>query len=91
MEEIKKFIEENIDGEFKKHGGGLEIEEFENGVLKLKMKGACINCPTAILEIENFVFTEVKQSFPEVKKIVLLSNISDELIALGKKMLEHNR
>ncbi len=87
---IKNLVEKNIGEYFRSHGGGLEIISFEKNVLKVELKGKCSNCPSAVSELETFIFQDIKTQFPEVEKIVLVNNISNEMIEFAKKILSKN-
>ena len=55
------------------------------------MLGQCSGCPSAELTMENLVNTELKEAFPELKQVVLMTGVSDELIAQAQEMLRKGR
>ena len=42
--ELKPFIME--------HGGDIEFVSFDNGLVKIKLTGACVGCPHVVLHIK---------------------------------------
>lgn len=50
-------------------GGDIELVSFENGVVKVRLKGACAGCPMSQMTLANFVETELKNVVPEIKRV----------------------
>ena len=50
-------------------GGDIELVGIENGVVKVRLKGACAGCPMSQMTLANFVEAELKKDVPEVKKV----------------------
>lgn len=87
IEEIEKVLDEKVRPDLSLHGGDIRIEKLEDGVLHVRMLGHCSGCPSAELTMENLVNTELKEAFPELKQVVLVAGVSDDLIAEARKML----
>lgn len=52
-------------------GGDVEfVDVDENGVVKVRLKGACGNCPGALYTLKNGVERTIKQYVPNVKEVV---------------------
>ncbi len=50
-------------------GGDIELVSIEDGVVKVRLKGACSGCPMSQMTLTNFVELELKKSVPEIKKV----------------------
>lgn len=50
-------------------GGDIELVGVENGVVKVRLKGACAGCPMSQMTLANFVETELKKVVPEIKRV----------------------
>lgn len=50
-------------------GGDIEFVAAENGVVKVRLKGACAGCPMSQMTLANFVETELKKSLPDLKRV----------------------
>jgi Fe-S cluster biogenesis protein NfuA len=50
-------------------GGDIEFVSFENGVVKVRLKGACCGCPMSQMTLSNFVEAKLKEAMPEIKKV----------------------
>jgi Fe-S cluster biogenesis protein NfuA len=50
-------------------GGDIELVGVENGVVKVRLKGACAGCPMSQMTLANFVEKELKAAAPEIKRV----------------------
>lgn len=51
-------------------GGNVELVEINDGVVKLKLTGACAGCPMSTMTLKNGIERILKQEIPEVKEVV---------------------
>lgn len=52
-------------------GGDVElIDATDEGVVKLKLKGACSGCPMSAMTLKHGIERLLKQHIPEVKEVV---------------------
>lgn len=74
VKEIKKQITEKIRPALVMDGGNIEFVDFddENGVLKVKLLGACHGCPMAGITLKNAVEGILKEYVPEITKVVAM-------------------
>jgi Fe-S cluster biogenesis protein NfuA len=50
-------------------GGNVELVDIEDGVVKVRLKGACAGCPMSQMTIKNGIERLLKQEIPEVKSV----------------------
>ena len=51
-------------------GGDVEfVEVTDDGIVKVKLKGACCGCPMATMTLKNGIEQTLKEEIPEVKKV----------------------
>ena len=87
IEDIEKVLNEKVRPDLSRHGGDIRIEKLEDGVLHVRLLGHCSGCPSAELTMENLVNTELKEAFPVLEKVVLVTGVGDDLIMQAKEML----
>lgn len=87
IEEIEKVLDERVRPDLSLHGGDIRVEKLEDGVLHVRMLGHCSGCPSAELTMENLVNTELKEAFSDLKQVVLVTGVSDDLIAAAREIL----
>ena len=51
-------------------GGDVELVEVDQGVVKVRLKGACGGCPMASMTLKNGIEKALKESIPEVKEVL---------------------
>lgn len=51
-------------------GGNVELIDVADGVVKVRLKGACAGCPMSQMTIKNGIERLLKQEVPEVKSVV---------------------
>lgn len=51
-------------------GGDIELVEIADGVVKVRLKGACGSCPMSMMTLKMGVEKTLKQEIPEIKEVV---------------------
>jgi len=51
-------------------GGDVRLVDVKDGVVKLKLTGACHGCPMASITLKNGIERVLKEQVPEVKEVV---------------------
>ena len=51
-------------------GGNVELVEVADGIVKVKLVGACAGCPMSTMTLKNGIERILKQEIPEVKEVV---------------------
>ncbi|GAB4281705.1 MAG: NifU family protein [Coriobacteriia bacterium] len=51
-------------------GGDVELIDVEDGVVTVKLVGACAGCPMSQMTLTNYVERLLKQEIPEVERVV---------------------
>ena len=51
-------------------GGNVTYIRYEDGVVYVKLEGACSNCPMAIMTLEDGIENALTTEIPEVVKVV---------------------
>ncbi len=67
-EKVEKVIEE-IRPNLQADGGDIELVDVEDGVVKVRLKGACAGCPMSQITLAMGVERVLKARIPEVKKV----------------------
>ena len=50
-------------------GGDLEMVALEGTVLRVRLKGNCVGCPRATLDLKNVVERMVRNRFPQISAV----------------------
>lgn len=50
-------------------GGDVELVDVEDGIVKLRLQGACAGCPGAQMTLKMGVERQLKQDVPDLKAV----------------------
>jgi Fe-S cluster biogenesis protein NfuA len=67
---IVQILEEQIRPALARDGGDAVFCGFEDGIVKLHLKGACSGCPSAQITLKQGIEAYLKEYIPEVKEVV---------------------
>lgn len=88
LKQIETVLDEQVRPLLRTHGGNVEIDRYEDGVVYIKMLGQCAGCPSADLTNETIVEAELVKALPElVERAVIVQTVSDELWEQAKRLL----
>lgn len=77
MDETKQKITdliESIRQHLQADGGDIEFVDYVDGIVKVKLHGACHGCPHAAMTLQSIVENVIMAEVPEVKGIENLEN-----------------
>ena len=81
MEKLQQVIETKIRPVLQTHGGDLELLEVTaDGLVRVRLVGACASCPGAQQTLNELVETALKEACPEVKGVVAVTQVNRQLI-----------
>lgn len=67
--EIKAIIEEKVRPAVMQDGGNVIFKKFVDGVVYLKLQGACSGCPSASLTLKDGIENMLQYYIPEVQRV----------------------
>lgn len=50
-------------------GGDIELVSFEQGIVSVRLLGACITCPLSIYTLKFGIEERLKEQIPEVREV----------------------
>lgn len=51
-------------------GGDVELVEVNDGVVKVRLTGACMGCPMSTITLQQGITRILKEQIPEVKEVI---------------------
>ncbi|MFH1359755.1 MAG: NifU family protein [Candidatus Omnitrophota bacterium] len=69
MEEQVKKVLEDIRPFLQADGGDVELVSAKDGIVKVRLKGACGCCPMSTQTLKLGIEQKLKESIPEVKEV----------------------
>lgn len=76
MDEISNKIEsvlEKVRPFIQMHGGDVDLVSVKNGIVTVRVHGACVGCPLADLTYNKMVGGLLKEEIPKIKKVIFES------------------
>ena len=65
---VKETLEE-IKPRIQADGGDIELVGIENGIVKVRLKGACVGCPMSALTLKQGVESFIRKKIPQIKSV----------------------
>ncbi len=66
VKQIKELIEIKVRPAVAMDGGDIIFHSFEEGIVKLQLKGSCSGCPSSTITLKNGIENMLKHYIPEV-------------------------
>ena len=70
MKEKVEAVLDKIRPSLKADGGNVELVDVKDGIVKVKLTGACAGCPMSTMTLKNGIERILKNELPEVKEVV---------------------
>ena len=51
-------------------GGDVELVDVEDGVVRVRLQGACVGCPMSQMTLKNGIERLLKNDIPEVQSVI---------------------
>lgn len=90
LTQIETILEKQVRPYLLEHEGNVQVVDYEQGILKVRLTGQCSGCPSAALTTEELIAGAVMKEIPEVKDVILVNEVSEELIDMAKRLLAHS-
>ncbi|KAF9582650.1 hypothetical protein BGW38_010931 [Lunasporangiospora selenospora] len=85
---IKELLDTRIRPSIQDDGGDIEYRGFVDGVVKLKLKGACRTCDSSTVTLKNGIENMLMHYIPEVTAVEQAFDAEDEVSQLEFEKLE---
>jgi Fe-S cluster biogenesis protein NfuA len=69
MEQKIREVLESIRPALQADGGDVEFIDFNDGVVTVRLKGACGSCPMSMMTLKQGIEVRLKQRIPEVQAV----------------------
>ncbi|MFZ5516032.1 MAG: NifU family protein [Candidatus Zhuqueibacterota bacterium] len=69
LEQVKKTLEK-VRPSLQADGGDVELVSVQDGVVKVRLTGACGGCPFSQMTLKMGIERIIKEDIPEVKEVV---------------------
>lgn len=70
MKDKVQAVLDNIRPSLRADGGDVELVDVKDGVVSVRLKGACAGCPMSTMTLKNGIERILKQELSDVKEVV---------------------
>ncbi len=67
--QIREIIDTRVKPAVARDGGNIEFVEFDDGVVYLRMEGACAGCPSSTMTLKHGIESMLRHYIPEVERV----------------------
>lgn len=71
-DDLKKRVEKSLDTirpALMADGGNVELVAVKDGIVKVRLQGACGTCPSALMTLKHGIEVRVKEDVPEILEV----------------------
>ncbi|MGB8707714.1 MAG: NifU family protein [Dehalococcoidia bacterium] len=70
MRDKVQSVLDNIRPSLRADGGDVELVEVKDGIVSVKLKGACAGCPMSTMTLKNGIERILKQELSDIKEVI---------------------
>ena len=70
VKKIKAILDNEIRPAIAMDGGDCEFHSYEDGILTLRMQGACSNCPSSVMTLKMGIENRLREDVPDLKEVI---------------------
>jgi len=87
---IKELIDTRIRPTIQEDGGDIVYKGFENGVVKVMLKGSCRTCDSSVITLKNGIENMLQHYVPEVEAVEHILDEAEDISMKEFKKLEES-
>lgn len=69
VQKIKKILNDQVKPAVEMDGGAIDFKSYEDGVVKVELRGACSGCPSSMVTLKAGIEGLLKKMVPSVKEV----------------------
>jgi Fe-S cluster biogenesis protein NfuA len=69
VQKIKELLDAHVKPAVEMDGGAISFKSFEEGVVKVVLKGSCSGCPSSTITLKSGIENLLKRMIPEVESV----------------------
>lgn len=70
MRDKVQTVLDNIRPSLRADGGDVELVDVKDGIVSVKLKGACAGCPMSTMTLKNGIERILKQELSDIKEVI---------------------
>lgn len=90
IEQVEKVIDREVRPFLQSHHGDLNVLSLEDGVVTIKLTGACSGCPHSDITTKDFIESKLFEALPWINRVELSTEVDPSLIMMAKAILNRS-
>lgn len=86
---IEAVLQQYVRPQLLLHHGDIELLEVTGDAIRVRLLGACSNCPSSTQTVQELVLETVRHHVPQVQTVTLETGVSDDLLQAARAMMKH--
>lgn len=74
IRKIESILDDQVRPALAAHGGNVEIVDFDNNKLYLRLQGGCQGCSSSSATLKDGIERLLKQKFPDIEEVIDLTD-----------------
>ena len=70
MKDKVQSVLDNIRPSLRADGGDIELVDVKDGIVSVKLKGACAGCPMSTMTLKNGIERILRQELSDIKEVI---------------------
>ena len=70
MKDKVQTVLDNIRPSLRADGGDVELVDVKDGIVSVKLKGACAGCPMSTMTLKNGIERILRQELSDIKEVI---------------------
>ncbi len=91
LQDIEAVLDAKVRPVLRAHSGDIELTGIGEGVVRLRLLGACASCMGAEQTVNDVIVAGIRESCPWVKDVHVETGVSDELLQEALRFLRRPR
>lgn len=87
LQKIEAVLDEKVRPVLAGHGGNILVQGYEDGVLRVRLTGACSGCYLASSTRRDLVEAELKRAIPDIREVLLVDEIDPDMLNFARRIL----
>lgn len=86
-EKVEQVLDEKVRPTLIDHEGDIQIIDFSDGILYVRLMGQCCYCPAANITNEQLIKKEMISAVDEIHDVVLSDGITEDMMDFAREIL----
>lgn len=89
-DQVRAVLDSKIRPYLEEHFGNVSLVSCIDGIVRVKFEGACQNCPSANVTLEDVVKKTLTSEVDGIVDVIAINEVSEDILAMAKLILNRS-